>query len=429
MFISQSAGLGTRRNLKAPSGTGTSNTRGTVPASVVNPKPAGLRVHITLGFLITATLPGLAWGPKAMATWSVIIFTSLIVHELGHALCGILWGSRATLMLYPLGGITQMDPPLSRRRSIISLLAGPLLNLTLGLCIALIRVRAGSPSWLNVAMWVNLGWGALNLLPVLPFDGGRLLVEALGEKLAATALLISASAAAGIGVSGLLAFQSLGLALVFGAAAFVSFVEWSKRRRVEIEARLGLFEQLELAKALLAEGRTREAQSIAETVFQRARTQPMERAALELLAWSSVALGQPQKAREALQRGAPPHGVSTYCLAAIEDASGNSEQALRRLEGARQAKTLQADAIKLLIDIHARRGDLEYACQVALEGLRVLAPSDVRLVLNAAFADGSVVAATELARALAQDTHNPDDVARVPDTSPASEPVIIESWE
>ncbi len=232
MIIPQSAGFGTRRNSEAASGTGTSNTRGTLPASVVNTRPARLRVHITLGFLITVTLPGLAWGPKATATWSVIIFTSLFVHELGHVLCGILWGSRATLVLYPLGGVTQMDPPLSRRRSIISLLAGPLLNLMLGLCIAGVRAKAGSPSWLNVAMWVNLGWGALNLLPILPFDGGQLLVEALGEKRAATALLISASGAAGVGVSGLLAFRSLGLALVFGSAAFVSFLEWSKRRRI-----------------------------------------------------------------------------------------------------------------------------------------------------------------------------------------------------
>jgi Zn-dependent protease len=235
-----------------------------------------------------------------MATWGVIVFTSLFVHELGHALFGILWGSKATVILYPLGGITHMDPPLSRRRSIVSLLAGPFVNLMLGLCIAAVRAKTGSPAWLSIAMWVNLGWGALNLMPVLPFDGGRVLVEVLGERRAANALLVSASVATGIAFSGLIAFRSLGLAFVFSAAAFVSFMEWNRRRR--------------------------------------------------------------------------------------------------------------AEALKLLIDLHARRGHLEQACRVALNNLGVLAPSDVRLVLEAAFADRSVAAATELASALASRTHCPDDV-------------------
>ena len=27
---------------------------------------------------------------------------------------------------------------------------------------------------LNDVMWVNLGWGVLNLLPILPLDGGHI---------------------------------------------------------------------------------------------------------------------------------------------------------------------------------------------------------------------------------------------------------------
>ena len=369
-----------------------------------------LRLHLTLGFLITATIPGLARGPKAMVTWGVIVFVSLFVHEIGHALFGILWGSKATVILYPLGGITHMDPPLSRRRSIVSLLAGPFLNLMLGLCVAAVRAKTGSPAWLSIAMWVNLGWGALNLVPVLPFDGGRVLVEALGERRATNALLVSASVAMGIAFSGLIAFRSLGLAFVFGAAAFASFMEWNKRRRAEYETHLGLSRQLQLAKSFLSSGRPREAREIAESIVQQAKTQPTERAALEILAWSFLALGWPQKAREALLRGQPPHAVSTYCLAAIEDTSGNTDRALMQLENARQTEALQPEALKLLIDLHARRGNLERACRVALKDLGVLAPSDVRLVLDAAFADRSVAAATELASALASRTHCPDDV-------------------
>ena len=300
----KSVSLVARPNTEATPGSESLGDRGVADRRFPRQTPRRLRVHLTLGFLITATIPGLAWGTKAMVTWGVIVLASLFVHELGHALFGILWGSKATVILYPLGGITHMDPPLSRRRSIVSLLAGPLLNLTLGLCIAAVRAKAGSPAWLSIAMWVNLGWGALNLVPVLPFDGGRVLVEASGERRAANALLVSASVAMGIAFSGLIAFRSLGLAFVFGAAAFVSFMEWNKRRRAEYET----------------------------------------------------------------------------------------------------------EALKRLIDLHARRGNLEQACRVALKDLEVLAPSDVRLVLDAAFEDRSVAAATELAGELASRTHRPDDL-------------------
>jgi len=396
---------------EATGGSDALNHRGAAASTLPRQKTRRLRVHVTLGFLITATIPGLAWGPKAMVTWGVIIFTSLFLHELGHALFGILWGSKATIFLYPLGGMTQMDPRLARRRSIVTLLAGPLLNLVLGLCIAAVRAQTGSPAWLSIAMWVNLGWGALNFLPVLPFDGGRVLLEVLGETRAAKALLISASTAVGVAISGLVAFRSLGLALVFGAAALVSFVQWNKRRRMDDENHAGLSEQLQLAKSLLTENRPREAQRVAESIIQRTRLKATERTALELLAWSFLALGQPQKAREVLLRGKPPpHTLSPYCVAAIEDASGNPKRALMWLESARQMGTLQCDALKLLIDVHARQGNLEQACQVALSELGVLAPSDVRLVLDSAFGAEQFAAATELASALARRTYCPDDV-------------------
>jgi len=403
-------GLVVRPNLEATPGSESLGSRVAAGRAFPSQQSGRLRVRLTIGFLVTAIIPGLPRGPMAMATWGVIVLTSLFVHELGHALFGILWGSKATVILYPLGGITHLDPPLLRRRSIASLLAGPFLSLMVGLCIAAVRAKAGSPAWLSIAMWVNLGWGALNLIPVLPFDGGRVLVEALGERRATNALLVSASVAIGIAFSGLIAFRSLGLSFVFGAAALVSFMEWNKRRRVDYEAHLGLSWQLQLAKSFLSGGRPREARDIAETIIQEAKTQPTELAALEILAWSFLALGQPLKAREALLRGSLPLTVSAYCLAAIEDASGNTERALMQLEYASQTETLQPEALKLLIDLHARRGNLEQACQVALMNLEVLAPSDVRLVLDAAFADGSVAAATEIARALASRTHCPDDL-------------------
>lgn len=75
---------------------------------------------------------------------------------------------------------------------------------------------------LNDILWINLYWGIVNLLPVLPLDGGHI-SEALFEKRDGhrgkrKALVLSAWVAAILAVLGLLT-QSLYLAMMYGVLA------------------------------------------------------------------------------------------------------------------------------------------------------------------------------------------------------------------
>jgi Zn-dependent protease len=368
-----------------------------------------LRLHVTLGFLIGAALPGLPHGWRGMFLWGPIVFVSLIVHELGHAATGLVWGSRATIVMYPLGGATHMDPPLSTGRTIIAYLAGPLVSLTVGLAAAWLRVRFGHPAWLTVVMWVNLGWAGLNLLPVPPFDGGYVLLKAMGPARATSALAIAASIAAGVSMTGFVVVRSAALSAVFGGVAAYSMVEWARRKREEVEARLGLPVRLQNAEALLTQGRPAEAQELAATVVKAARSKRTRRTASELLAWCHLRQDRPERAREALIAAAPLPALDAYCRAAVEEACGHEEIAIEILERARHREGLRPEAVKRLVDLHARRGRFDLVCRVTADEIRGLDPDDARRVIDAAVEAGAFTGAAELAGALFDSLSKPDD--------------------
>ena len=78
-------------------------------------------------------------------------------------------------------------------------------------------------------MFVNLGWGVLNLLPLLPLDGGHVMQELLPgseEVRRRRALVVSLVVAAAVGVA------AIAYGYLFGAAmaAFLAFGSWQELR-------------------------------------------------------------------------------------------------------------------------------------------------------------------------------------------------------
>jgi membrane-associated protease RseP (regulator of RpoE activity) len=77
--------------------------------------------------------------------------------------------------------------PLTAGQQILISVAGPAVGISIGGAVlvgGLAGVFAGaSPAVLQVldyVLWVNLGWGILNLLPILPLDGGHILASVAG---------------------------------------------------------------------------------------------------------------------------------------------------------------------------------------------------------------------------------------------------------
>ena len=165
-------------------------------------------VTIEPSFLIVAVLLGPLNGPiVGIASWAFVVFASVLIHELGHALVGRSLGATPQIYLRGLGGVTLT--PLARRltpgESIKLSLAGPLAGL-LPAVLSLALLVATNPAastyasdphlWLRLLVgaldgrteferllfsFVTTGffWTLLNLLPVLPLDGGQVLAAAL----------------------------------------------------------------------------------------------------------------------------------------------------------------------------------------------------------------------------------------------------------
>jgi Zn-dependent protease len=117
---------------------------------------------------------------------ALAVFT--LVHELGHALVARRFGADASISLNFLVGWASLRPrrPLTRGQRVAISAAGPLTQIALGVAaLALIGTNPLSyddarQTALGLAIWwAGPVLGAINLIPVLPLDGGNIFATAL----------------------------------------------------------------------------------------------------------------------------------------------------------------------------------------------------------------------------------------------------------
>jgi Zn-dependent protease len=192
----------------------------------------GVRVH-PLFWLIALLMGPTDLGPQFLwesGTWVAVVFVSLLVHELGHALVARAYRWYPSILLYAFGGLTFHDPhPYAVGKRILLLLGGPFAQFALAGVVLLAVEAGGEPEavaakWLiRSLLWVNLGWGVLNLFPVHPLDGGQItrilfgwLWPAKGERWAAHVSIVIAIAIAGLAIYPL---RQMYIAVLFGILA------------------------------------------------------------------------------------------------------------------------------------------------------------------------------------------------------------------
>ena len=154
-----------------------------------------LGIPVTVGgsFLLVAALLGFSGSSRvdAVVAWVLIVFVSILIHELGHAFTAISFGSEVAIELNGLGGLTRWNPPggnLSPGRRALVAAAGSAVGFIFGGLVWLGGRELGPFSGLTgyvieTLVYVNVFWGLLNWLPIRPLDGGHLLISFL-EKVA-----------------------------------------------------------------------------------------------------------------------------------------------------------------------------------------------------------------------------------------------------
>lgn len=173
----------------------------------------GIHVIVHWTFILFAASEIFQGGGSHAADSALVmglLFATVLTHEFGHALsCKAVGGEANRIILWPLGGIAFVQPPMNPRASLITTVCGPLVNAILWPLFflasrSLITRHYGPDVWdqvqsvygdapgmyvlhaLNtpeqvcVLMWqINKLLLLFNLIPAYPMDGGRILQELL----------------------------------------------------------------------------------------------------------------------------------------------------------------------------------------------------------------------------------------------------------
>lgn len=228
---------------------------------LVDPPPTAADLHFRLfGFPVRVTpwfwaaalllsLGGDDDSPEPVLTWVIVVFVSILVHELGHALAIRYFGGRSRITLYHFGGLAMDNRPdrLPGEQIAISF-AGPAAGFLLAGVVTLVLELNGDVlayRWgmvpviprpyestiLSDLVWylllVNFAWGLINLLPIYPLDGGRIARELFAEFDAGRGIVrslwLSIITAAAFAIYALVAWKMLFVPIMFGMLAYGSY--------------------------------------------------------------------------------------------------------------------------------------------------------------------------------------------------------------
>jgi membrane-associated protease RseP (regulator of RpoE activity) len=232
----------------------------------------GFPVRVHPLFWLMALVIGYGRGDGIGLLISIgVIFLSILVHELGHAIMFRRFGNDCHIVLHFMGGLaipgreqgfTSWDygssfvrQPSLQEQIVISF-AGPAAGFILAALVAAMLYGAGGSlemaqtqagiwlpfanlgPWLaghehlktlvDVVLFVNIFWGLMNLLPVFPLDGGQislaLFVLRDPWRGAEQALWVSTVTAGIVAVISALMFKEPFMVLLFGSLAFSSYM-------------------------------------------------------------------------------------------------------------------------------------------------------------------------------------------------------------
>lgn len=170
----------------------------------------GFPVQVRPGFALFLLLIVVIYG-GSLGMWTAgTIAAFTVVHELGHALAARRYGAQARISLDFLMAYAAYQPsrPMSWRQKATIALAGPVLQISLSSLILVAagvnpfnRFDIGSSEAAIAVWWAGIALGVLNLLPVIPLDGGAVVTAVLqhisptqGERIA-TAISVTVTAA------------------------------------------------------------------------------------------------------------------------------------------------------------------------------------------------------------------------------------------
>jgi len=168
----------------------------------------GIPIRVEWSFWLIAILLG--YGARSgwlLVAWVAIVLVSILVHEMGHAVALRIFKKKPWIVIHGFGGLTYSAGGYrSKTQSIIVSAAGPLTAMLLLGVPAYVYLQSFTPLdqffdydkyvVVHDIAWVNIAWSIVNLLPILPLDGGNIAQTLAGRKNARIISMVVAVAAA-----------------------------------------------------------------------------------------------------------------------------------------------------------------------------------------------------------------------------------------
>lgn len=240
---------------------------------------AGIDLNIHATFLLMLPLAALLFGGGlAGALFGILMITllfgSVLLHELGHALTARAFGIPVReIQLLPIGGVAVLGRPvLNPGQELVIAIMGPVVNVLIIIGLAFLAVGTGiadrlapeamigaigAPSFDGALLWLmqaNALLAFFNMIPAFPLDGGRVLRAVLAFIMPYYRATVVAGAL-GQGLAVLLAIW--GVASVnFLLIASALFIFLGARQEVASTEAAGLLDAMPITDALPAQPAT-----------------------------------------------------------------------------------------------------------------------------------------------------------------------------
>ena len=397
----------------------------------------GFPVQADASFLLISAMLGFGLPGRHLVLWVGIAALAVLGHELGHALAARSLGAEARIELAGLGGLThwQTQRALSKGQQAFVTAAGPGAGFLLGLPVLVASQTLGWEGWtdggfaLRAGAWATLGWSVLNLVPILPLDGGTLLELALpgdhatrrrtaamvGTAVGGTAAILAYKA--GMHFTGLfaamLAFQNFATVKRLAVSDEDSPDENDGRpaRRAAATTRSPVLDRLREAIDCLSRGDHEQALALTEPLAGDTLLPDDWRVTARLVSGLSlVALGRADEAvAAAATTRACPESVRGYAQAAGGDTAGGLTVARSAYAHAASSNASSREAAGWLAETMMLAGSFDDAADfVEAEGASALPSLTAWRLTAVAFALGAYAASGRIGDAVAASSAGPE---------------------
>jgi len=200
----------------------------------------GIQVEVQPLFWLTMVLIGSGFGSRLTGTSAELLFIalfviagfiSILIHELGHALTAKAQGAESPyIVLQAFGGYAAYPAGImNRRQSFLITAGGPAAQLFLALVVHVIMGRtedmmnANLYFFMNSLRWVSVAWAVINLLPVVPLDGGQMMNAIMGPKRLKVTLWTTIIVGVGVGLLMFLLTKSIFFPVFLGMYAWQAY--------------------------------------------------------------------------------------------------------------------------------------------------------------------------------------------------------------